>query len=299
MKKLLLGLLVFSGFAGQLPEAYAQEVSLALTPPNIVIQTEAPAFIEKTINIENRGNETIDLEIALRSFIQEKNESIFEKIAVNDNSQAVSIITLSPKQQKTLTLQITLPKTEKNADYYFSILFISKDIYSNDVAEQPADQATQARINTKTAIATNVLLSIYTGKKEPQGLIKGYTTPFFAEHGPVPFHVRFENTGEFLLIPEGVILIKNMFGQTVGRVNLAKTNVLAQTERDIKVAWNETFLLGPYRADLKLWLSDNTAVYFKRTIWFISFPIQIGAGIMGLIIAALLLWKRIKPHLFF
>lgn len=248
-----------------------------------------------------------------------KDPKIFEKIKVYDANTLADTITIAPKQKKELTLRITLPERQRNGDYYFSILFASnsspvivsetkqsledRHVASNatEVATAPRDDKNgsdgiQAQSTTVPAIATNVLLSIYTGKKTPEGIIDQYSAPLFVSAGPVPFTLVFKNTRSHLLIPQGTIFIKNMFGQVIGKISIPKTHVLANTVRILSAVWKEEFLLGPYTAELHLAFSDNKSASFTRSISFFAFPSGQLVSIIGGIIVLLLIKTRLNKY---
>ena len=73
-------------------------------------------------------------------------------------------------------------------------------------------------------IGTNVLISI-----NPQGhkaKIKDFSTSPFVSGGPVKFSVEVENMERNFINASGYIIINNIFGQTVGKVNLDQETFL-------------------------------------------------------------------------
>ena len=327
------------------PMAHANTISLAVSPPLLQIQALPPASIAAPFTVANLSDSPAHLTIALKMFLpgdygtgevhflskgQEfpgRDPLILQKMQVTDGSHKLQTLTLGPKEKKALVLHIGLPKTEPYSDYYFSIVFLES---ADSTADLSPDEI--KNLNASSAqggIATNVLLSV-----GPQGTPKGYLDAFSApaviESGPVPFTVRVKNAGLHYFTPHGFILITNMFGQTVGRVDLAPDNVLAGSSRLLmagvneqvtiqredtgaasvasqmrRVAyttsqptavWPEKILAGPYSATITLALSDQGPIY-RRTIHFLAVPIQ---AILGIVIAVLLLItirSRIKQRL--
>lgn len=303
MYKVLLPILLATCYLLLATDVYAAEVSLAITPPRIVIQTEAPATITKQIQLTNKTDQSVNLDIKFEPFTQAEsqngkvayttdNKTYFEKIQIYDNDNKINSLTLSPKQTKNLNLLLDLPENEPNKDYYFSILFISKNVENSNAT--PKDKI-RAYTNIEPAIAANVLLSIFTGKKEPQGIIDTYNAPLFIQNGAVPLSIAFKNTGDYLLVPEGTILIRNMFNQAVGKITIPKTFVLAKTTRVISVEWQEPILIGPYTAELML-TTDDKSIFFKRSTMFIGLPLPVIGGIIVVIITLVLLQKRVSSH---
>lgn len=292
-------------------QAFAEGASLAITPQVITLQTQAPAFIEKSFSIQNKANTPIDLLVTYMPFTQKggkdgipfyhvdtnaffaKDRDIFKKVQLFDGDTAINQLSLSPKQEKKLRLQIILPKDEPDSDYYFSILFISKNPASSGTIQS---QSIKAATTITPGIAANILLSIVSGQKQPEGLIQDYTTPFFVTQGPVSITLTFENTGSFLVAPEGTVLISNMFGQIVGKIIIPKTQVLAHTKRHIPISWNESFLLGPYQATLYLNFADDPHTSYKRITTFVGIPIYLLGSIIAVIIFVFLLWSRIRKY---
>jgi len=283
-------------------QAQAQGVSLGIFPPILQIQATPPTEIRSKILIENLGNDPVDLKIGLKPFTASDKENgqvdyssdysladpfIFDKMQILDNDTSIDSITLAPGQKKELTLEIALPQDEILGDYYFSIIFMSAN-----------QLGAGSNISGATAgIATNVLLSI--GPKGPtQGNIEEFSAPIFKSKGPVPFTVRIRNTSNHFITTKGDIVIRNMFGQNVGKVDLLPVNILSQSVRlipdsqqspganppaslksyfsnlqSIAAVWPETFLFGPYTATLTIALSDQGPLY-RRTVNFYAFPAE-------------------------
>ena len=216
----------------------ANSLDLGIFPPLLQIDALPPADITTPINIQNFGDETVDLQILLKPFTASKKENgevsfpfsnspipginpfiLENSVQVGFNEHNIDSLTLAPGQEKTLQLHIGIPKDEPPSDYYFSVLFVSKSLSGEGNLT-----------NAAGGIGTNVLLSIGP-KGKAQGIIEEFSVPSFLEKGPVPFTVRINNTGKHAIAPHGIILIKNMFGQTVGKVDLLQVNILSQTIR--------------------------------------------------------------------
>ncbi|MDO8460852.1 MAG: hypothetical protein Q7S38_00240, partial [bacterium] len=324
--KLKIGLLVVLVVLVVFPEkASAAELSLGVSPPILQIIADPPASVKAPITIKNLGDEPVMLNIQFKPFTAKESENgeikyinpsesfgenplIFHFIQIMDNERVVETLTLAPRQEKNLTLHAGILKDELPGDYYFSIVFVrsSEELSEEGLALSEAEGSSLAQ--TTGGVAINVLLSI--GPDRAQGTIEEFSAPFFAQKGPVPFTVRVKNTGKNFFTPNGTILIKNMFGQTVGKVDLLPVNILAGTVRSIpdllqspdstpsstllaprspaergevgnspKALWHESFLLGPYTATLNLALSDKGPL-FQKTIHFVGFPAEALAGLV-------------------
>jgi hypothetical protein len=272
-------------------KVHAQEVSLGIYPPIFQMNANRPPVnMTSPVSIQNFSNDPVTLEITMRQFtssdknsgevkfftnnndIQNPDSNILKKIQILDKNQPIDQILLAPQEEKSLTLSVTLPKDEPPGDYYFSILFISKGKVINQ----------KNASTTNMGIATNLLLSIG-NKEKASGLLKEFSTPYFINHGPVVFTVLIQNSSNHYINPEGAIVIKNVFGQVVGKIDLLPVNILAHTARlipdksqssDTQAIWKETFLVGPYTAELTTALSKDGPL-FKKTIHFVAMPIPL------------------------
>lgn len=294
--------------------ASAQGFSLGINPPILQIEAQAPAKIQSFITLNNLSYEEVNLNIVFKPFTASLRQNgqvkyiseseanftdplIFQRMRIEGENGSLQSITLAPKQEKKLTFNIDIPKDEPPSDYYFSVIFVSKGI----------EQDNQSSSQNLGAIATNVLLSIGP-KGSTYGNLEEFSVPFFLEKGPVPFMVRVKNNSEYFIVPYGEILIKNMFGQTVGKVDLLPVNVLSKTIRSIpnlpqeekaasdKALWNEKFLLGLYTAKLNIALSDKGPM-FSKTVHFFALPLEYIIGLLITIFILILITTRLRKRL--
>lgn len=281
------------------PRAHAQSISLSTYPSTIQLRTEGQAQTSAGFTIENKSDEPIKLKIALKPFkpdmtndgkviyLEGQTPSIFKHVKIMDNESAVTDIELGPRQSKQLKITIAIDETMPNSDHYFSVIFL------HEAKELPRDLQNEASAQTiiQGGIAINVLLQV--GPKEvPHGLLEEFSTLPYRTSGPVPFTVKVKNNGNHFITPKGIILIKNIFGQTVGRIDLQNANIIAGTSRFMtgtpyienankkttfsteKTVWPEKFLLGLYTAELSLSLSDEGPILY-HSLRFLALPIHI------------------------
>ena len=289
--------------------ANAQELSVSLDPPILQIEASPPSLIKNPISIINQADQSVTYSIFLLPFKAKSSnngeiefdssqiseyKNIFDNVKISDENKSITQITLAPKQKKDLILSIRIPENEPARDYYFSVIFISE-------AGKVRDQ--NSLVGTRGGIGTNVLLSI--GPKSPtQGRIEEFSAPIFVTRGPVRFRLNVVNQSKHYISPEGNILIKNIFGQTVGNINLPSTNILENSGRFIgsednlsstepRLVWNEKFLLGIYKADLTLALSSDGPI-INKSIRFFAFPLEAALGIVLTLVLLIGMVKRAK-----
>ncbi|MGH7203571.1 MAG: hypothetical protein ACREHC_03975 [Candidatus Levyibacteriota bacterium] len=315
-----------------LPKAYADGTQLKISPSIIRIQAQPPADIHAPFTIENQSDESVSLKIGYKLFdsansrtgtisflkngqsIPAQDSSFFSKVQVIDTDNfSHDTIELGPKQKKQLMLRITLPQGQSTTDYYFSLIFLENitqlDQYDTEVAKKQQPSA----ITLQSGIGLNVLLAVGP-KEEPQATLDTYATPLLRQAGPVPFLLTVDNGGTHFINPSGTITIKNIFGQTVGKVAIKNSVILAGTSRtftstenpdtasneqllaDSTIIWPEKFLLGLYTATINLSLSDDGPIT-TRTIHFMAFPLIFIVGFLIAILLLLFIYWRVKKKI--
>lgn len=315
-----IGIILFTGVS----TVSANEISLDLSPPLTKIEAHTPTDIRTPFTITNQTDQSVKLTIELKPFVPSENEdgqitylsekeastsgylSFLKQVQIVNKNVAIDSIELGPEQKKKLLLRINLPEGVPPADYYFSIIFTTKEKATTQNAEETS-------IKFRGGIASNVLLSVNPEKRH-NAVIEAFDTDFYHQHGPISFTLRVNNPDKHMISPKGVMLITNMFGQTIGRIEIPETNVLAGSTRalvytpknktkDIKndqkdpsVLWNEKVLLGYYRAQLSLAISESGPVY-TRTIDFIVIPMKILLSTLLSLMIILLIILRIKKKL--
>lgn len=328
----ILSIFIFLFFIFNITQASADGISLSVSPSILQMEVIPPVDAHAQFMLQNQSDQTIKLKVTYKLFEADESESgdirylsdkdpfpgknkrIFNNISVVDeNNYSYDTIKLGPKQQKKLNLLVSLAKDEPYSDYYFSVIFLSVP------ADLPGDNDFTA---AQGGIAMNVLLSVGPAN-QAKGSVEEFSAPTYVDSGPVPFTLKVKNDSAHYIYPKGNILITNMFGQTIGKVDIPATNILAGSNRYMKdtlqltnatasatfsqnafnqnsphpqAFWQESFLLGYYTASLSLSLSDKGPV-ITRTLHFFAFPVKI---IFGLIVAAtivLIIVMRVRKKL--
>jgi len=297
----------FSLLTFHFEKASAASLSLSLDPSIIEIHARPPSVATSTLSIQNKSDNLVQLQIQIRpfkakfengelEFLNSQNSFLVKNIQILDGGVSVEGIALGPRQQKDLTLNVNIPQDTNVSDYYFSIVLVS----------QSTTTPTSTSSSNQLGIASNVLLSV--GAKEiPDGVIEEFSAGLFYESGPVPFTLRVKNKGTHFIKPKGEILIKNMFGQNIGRLDLVSVNVLSDSIRAIpnasnldfqspKALWKENFLLGFYTATLNLALSDE-GPNFTKSISFFAFPFQGLIVIVIVLIGTIIVVSRVRARM--
>ena len=142
-------------------------------------------------------------------------------------------------------------------------------------------KATQPNVNGGTSLSVGVrigmlILVTVPGNHLQKGRILDFTGPSFVQKPPVSFKIKFENTGTVHFEPKGTLILRNMFGQEVGKVPIEGQTVLPTGIKDMSVEWNvRGWLLGRYSATAVIFDGEGTALttgnvgFWVIPVWYI------------------------------
>lgn len=322
----------------------AASFDLSVSPSIFQIELTPPAVadVKETLTLENNSDEPLPLTLVYRVFRPDgengeltylrDDESIgndpliLQRISLMDDGKRLESFIIPPKTKKQYDLIISIPKDEPPGDYYFSLIFLA-DGDDSVVSKTTGSQALGG-------IATNVLLSIGP-KSKTTGTIEDFSTSLFQPQGPVVFNVKIKNTSDHFIYPKAQILITNMFGQNIGKIELLPVNILSHSVRSLpsreqfvlnaqaqqcrdqgekcqessdnnakllalssmpNAIWPEKFLIGPYHAKLTIAFSDEGPLY-ERSILFIGAPIYIFIGLGIAILLVVTIRSRLRTKM--
>lgn len=291
-----------------LEKAYGAAFSLSVDPPITFIQMVPDTEISTPITITNEGDDSIGLSIILKPFtaknergevlISEEPLPISSSISLFLKEKPVNEIFVSPGESAQLTLRIG-PLPQQN-DSYFSIIFASEDSFVPKNLENKEQSDVSAFSQLKPAVATNVILSFK--DESTNNLSWELKTKTFFESGPVDFMLKVTNNNKRAQPIQGTIFIQNLFGQTVGKIDLPSLYILAESSRVYPLlSWKEKFLLGPYTASLviKPNVEDEEQALKISEIRFLALPYQASGLVTFIILILLIVIVRIRKKLHF
>lgn len=255
----------------------ASTLGLSLSPSLITINTANTDPISKQIHVKNNTDHNISYTIAIYPFtpstsgngqpilqenVNQEYNTLFRAIQISEDGRLISSVELSPGQEKILNFLFNPASSLPSKDYYFTILFTSNQ-------EEPT-QSSSVRISQSAGI--NFLLT-YGYQNEASGKIKEFTTSSFIDKGPVEFKASVTNSSQSYTKARGNIQVKNIFGQTVGSIDLPSVDILGNSNRSLDSVWDESFLLGIYTAKLQIALSPSGPILTKE-IKFAAIPLS-------------------------
>ena len=225
--KFLLGLGIFLG-AVLLTVSNAQAVSIS--PLNFEVNANPGDVMSNIVRIYNDTDADMPVSMGVQDFVAagEKGEVLIKEGGnatyglenwVTLNPQT---FTIPPNSSQLIEFTIRVPANAEPGGHYASVLASISGSVSG----------------TGTGVAQKVgsllLLNVAGDVVENLG-VSDFEAPTFSEYGPESLSARFSNDGTVHLKPRGFVLVKNMFGGEVAKVDLPQLNVLPQSTRKVDI----------------------------------------------------------------
>jgi hypothetical protein len=159
------------------------------------------------------------------------------------------------------------------------------------VATRPGEVGGGSGAGISTAVTSLFFLRV-PGEVIEEGAIRDfYAEDRFLQNAEARFALRFENTGNVHLVPEGSIIITNMWGKERGKIDINKVNtfgnVLPDSTRKFEFTWqgeSNPFEFGRYKALATLVYGEDGRQTIYRTTYFWVIPLaQVLPFVFGLV----------------
>lgn len=189
---------------------------------------------------------------------------------------------LAPREEKFVKFTILVPDNAEPGGHYGTVLAGTRTI--------AGPGATGAAIVQR--VGALVLITV-PGVMREELVIKDFSTLPYLEKGPIPFIIRFENTGTVHVRPAGYVTVTNWLGQKVGDAEFLPQNVLPGAVRKFETSLDKKWLLaGKYTATLTGSYGLSNIPFTPTVITFWAFPWKVGFGIFLVVILMVLSRKR-------
>lgn len=192
-----------------------------------------------------------------------------------------------PRQQTvTLPFTVSVPNGAAPGGHYAAILIGTKPA---------ANKNSESLVQTAQFVSSLFFVRI-SGDVNESGAVREFRTSKLLYQIPeVSFEVRFENTGNVHLQPQGDITITNMWGEERGAIPINQQthfgNVLPDSIRKFEFSWKgaESALdIGRYKAVVTLGYGDEAKNFTTSTTYFWIVPYKQIGIILSVLIA--LIW---------
>jgi len=203
---------------------------------------------------------------------------------MNINSEAIP---MAPFETKEIPVTISIPINAEAGGHYAAVL----------VGTKPAEsKLSGSGIKTASMLASLFMLNVKGNTIEDGRIRDFFSAQDYYKEPNVSLILRFENTGNVHLQPQGQIVIYNMFGQEKDTIAINQKsdfgNVLPKSTRKWEFNWQgeKGFLAsGRYRADLALSYGDQAKQSVSQTVYFWVIDVKAVATATGSILFLILL----------
>lgn len=264
--------------------------SLEVSPPSQELQADPGQTITAKAKVRNKSADSISIKVRIEDFTatgEEGQVALIEKGPQSLTSWAIvepATFPLKPGETKEVISKISVPK-EAAGGHYGSFVF-----------SVGGGQAAPGTAAVSQELASLFLIRI-SGPVSEKLLISEFKAPTFLEFGPVPFTIKFTNSGNVHVKPFGLINITDIFGRVVKDVVVrGETNIFPGASRIVTVNYDEKLLLGPYKAQAVLNFGSKNESLTATTTFFV-FPVRIAAALLLVLFVLYVSRKRLGKAL--
>lgn len=272
------------------PVATHAATGLTIQPIKISETLNPGESVSGTILLTNASDGPVDVETSTQDFVPVGGAEGIQFVgrapgvtSVKDWITVGSNTTFSFKtgESKQIPYTIVAPPTAEPGGH-FGVVFFK--------ATQPG-AAGSLKIGTQVGMLVLVAIP---GNHLQKGKILDFTAPGFIQSGPVPFSIKFENTGTVHFEPKGTITISNMFGQKLFDVPIDGQVVLPTSVKVLNEEWNVSgLLLGRYTAAATIVDGDGNTLT-TESIHFWAFPVWYGVAFLVTLIVLFFILRFLK-----
>ncbi len=287
----------------------SQSLSITLTPPLFQITQNPGTEWRSTVKVVNTNNFDMTLNVAVVDFRPngETGNPMFENLPTSspEDPSRMSGWIIAPggdivvKRNTTADVPFTI-RVPDNADpggHYAAMLVGTRP------TNFPSGQGSGAGISS--AVSTLFFLRV-PGAVEESGIIRDFFPhDGFIETPDTRFVLRFENTGNVHLVPQGEVRITNMWGKERGKLSINENssfgNVLPRSTRKFEFDWHgerSLFEVGRYKALATLaYGSENRQTTYRETYFWVLPLKPVFAIIFGTLIFLWLISWAIRRYI--
>ncbi len=218
--------------------------SLTISPPLMDLEVDPGQTIVEEFKVINETDEPIELSVSIERFRARGEEGQPEFVSSEEEEAEfynwIEIdkepFILLPQTRKIIPLIIRVPEKASPGGYYAAIFWSTAP---------PKIKEEKIAVGVVGKVGALILLKI-TGEVKEEGRLLEF---FLKERKrilnrlPVDFVVRFENTGNVHLKPEGEIEITDIFGKVITSllINKRRANVLPESVRKFENKWETRY----------------------------------------------------------
>ena len=193
------------------------------------------------------------------------------------------LLVLEPKEQREISFEITAPPDATPGSHFGVLFFKTQPV--------PGQEGTSLVITTRVG---SLILVAVPGNVSRTGELRGFGGPKFVSKGPVEFLVGFLNTGTVHYEPDGIVIVKNIFGRKMTEVPIQEQWILPTGMKTLKAVWPAGYLFGYFKAFLEIKDGAGNSYYANLTFW--AWPWKESLIVLAILIVIILGLQFIKKR---
>lgn len=263
---------------------------LTIQPIKVSETIDKGESVSGYISLTNESGEAIKVDLEVEDFVPTAGTSNINFVGRAEGNTTVrdwitidspESFTFEKGENKNIPYKITAPPNAEPGGHFGVIFFKASEL----------KQSGQLKIGTRVGVLVFITVP---GNQLQKGRILNFSAPFLVQGKSVPFKINFENTGTVHFEPKGSIIVKNIFGKEVAKIEVSGQSVLPTGSREIGASLNsEGFLIGRYTASLSLVDGEKNELS-SEDISFYAFPVKYVVMFLVGIIVIFIILKYLK-----
>ena len=271
--------------------AAGESLTMTVTPPLFQVTQVPGSDWRSQLRVVNSNNYDIVVSVESKDFRPdgETGNAVFNNGPKGDaqDTQRMSgwietpagVITIKRGSTAEVPFTIHVPLDADPGGHYGALL----------VSTKPKSIEGESGSGVSSGITSLIFMRVPGDVIEKGGIRDFYTENNIIETPDAHFILRFENQGNVHLVPQGQIVITNMWGKERGKVEINESstfgNVLPNSTRKFEFSWKETdpslFEVGRYKAVATLVYGAEGRNTVERTLYFWIVPWKPVGGLLG------------------
>lgn len=290
--------------------AWGQQAQQLSVSPTLFEMSATPGQVwNSTIKVVNANSYPLEISVDVNDFVPqgEDGSGRFLEVDTEGGGQTLAEwitfnnepITIPPESAVDVPFTVTLPSDASPGGHFAAFL----------VGTVPVDgDSGVSKLRTSQVVTSLLFVRVAGDIVEMGGIREFSTTKNFYQSSEASFNIRFENTGNVHLRPQGAIEITNMWGQARGTLPLNQQNtfgnVLPDSIRNYIIGWRGELSavdIGRYKAVVTLAYGTDNRQFATATTYFWVVPLvpllSLLAGIGLFLFISVWLVRRYVKHI--
>lgn len=272
--------------------------AVTISPLNFELNSNPGDSISNLIRVYNDLDAEITVNMEVQDFVAAGEQGqVLIKGAEDSGSYSLAkwvtltpqTFTLAPRSSQMVEFTLRIPSDGEPGGHYASIL------------ASVSGSATAGGVGISQKVGSLLLLSVAGEVSENLNIVDFNADSNFTEYGPEKLIARFRNDGSVHLKPRGFVIVKNVFGGEIAKLDLPQLNVLPQSAREVDVSLKDLGdQFGRYEATLAaIYGATNEPLSAVTVYWVIPYKLLAvyGAIILVLLILAYMGRRRLRMAL--